>query len=111
MGKMVQVAPYSGDMLRWWPGLEGDGGHPGPEGLDELAHHAVVAQQLGDVHDSVAVVPLGDLAEEPQPAGGSSIERGWPSRPLASMPPHPPAEDAQAVDRVVCESVPTSVSE
>ena len=54
MGKMAQVAPYSGDMLPMVARLaSGTAATPGAEELDELAHHPVLAEQMGDGEDQV----------------------------------------------------------
>ena len=58
--------------------LDRDGGEPGTEALDELAHDAVPPEQLVMVSTrSVAVVPSGSSPERRSPTtGGSSMERG-----------------------------------
>ena len=82
------------------PALEGELGQARAVDLDELPHHAVVAQQLGDGEDEVGGGrPLGQLAGEPQPDDGRDehgeglAEHGR----LGLDAAHAPAEDAEAV--------------
>ena len=62
---------------------------------------------------SVAVVPSGSSPESRRPTtGGSSMESGWPSMAAsASMPPTPQPSTPSPLTMVVCESVPTRVSQ
>ena len=115
MGKMVQVAPYSGDMLPMVARVSrGTAATPGPKASTNLpttpwrrSSSVMVSTR------SVAVVPSAISPKSRSPTtGGSSIERGWPSMAAsASMPPTPQPRTPRPLTMVVCESVPTSVSQ
>ena len=62
---------------------------------------------------SVAVMPgLGSPQIRSPTTGGSSIDSGWPSMAAsASIPPTPQPRTPRPFTIVVCESVPTSVSQ
>ena len=61
----------------------------------------------------MAVVPSGIAPKRRSPTtGGTSIEYGWPSMAAsASMPPTPHPSTPSPLTMVVCESVPTNVSQ
>ena len=75
------------------PGLDRHRGHARAVGLDELAHHAVAAQQLGDgEHQVGGGGALGQLAERGggRPPGGAAWRgagRAWPPRPRCRRRP------------------------
>ena len=102
MGNMAQVAPYSGDMLPMVARLaSGTDGHARAEELHELAHHAVLAQHVGDGEDQVGGRGAGRLlAGQPE-----ADHRGQEQRQglaehgrLGLDAAHAPAEHAEPVD-------------
>ena len=96
------------------PVLERHVADPGAVELDELAHHAVAAQQLGDgQHQVGGGRALGQLARqlERRPPRASASRCGWPSMAAsASIPPTPQPSTPRPLTIGVWESVPTRVS-
>lgn len=92
---------------------QGQLGQAVPVELDELAHHAFLAQHLchgqHQVSGSDALPQLAGQLEADH--FGISIDTGWPSMAAsASMPPTPQPSTPRPLIMVVCESVPTKVS-
>ena len=114
MGKMVAVAPYSGDMLPMVARFSsGTAATPGPKASTSFpttpwrrSSSVMVSTR------SVAVVPSRIWPKSLRPTtGGSSMDKGWPSMAAsASMPPTPQPSTPSPLTIVVCESVPTRVS-
>ncbi len=77
------------------------GGHPGTVELDELAHHPVLAQEMGDGQDQVGGGGArGLLAGEPEPHHrGEEHRQGLAEHGgLGLDAAHAPAQDAEPVD-------------
>jgi hypothetical protein len=97
---------HGGPVLR---GHVGNGGPNGqrhlvqarPEVLDELAHHAVLAEDLGDAqHQIGGGRALGQAPRQPHPhhIGDEHVDGLAQHDRLGLDAPHPPSHDAEAVD-------------
>ena len=113
-GNMVQVAPYSGDML---PMVARSAtvrlAMPGPKNSTNLPTTPCWRRRSVTVSTrSVAVAPSGSAPEIRTPTtSGISMDTGWPSiAASASMPPTPQPSTPIPFTIGVCESVPTRVS-
>ena len=80
--------------------------------VQQLAAHTV-GGVVTPAQTVMVVVPTGASPVRRKPTtGGSSRDRGWPSMAAsASMPPTPQPSTPRPLTIVVCESVPTSVSQ
>ena len=114
MGKMPQVAPYSGDMLAMVArSASGRSRKPGPKYSTNLPTTPCLRSISVMVSTrSVAVAPSRKRPVNFTPTTmGMSIETGCPSMAAsASIPPTPQPSTPSPLIMVVCESVPTSVS-
>ncbi len=113
--KKAMVAPYSGAMLAM-VARSGSASVrvPSPEEFHKLAHHLVLAQQLGHGEHQVggrhALRAVGRSAHRPTTSGVKKYT-GWPSMAAsASMPPTPQPTTPMPLIMVVWLSVPTRVS-
>ena len=114
MGKMPQVAPYSGAMFAMVErSASGRWSSPSPKNSTNLPTTPFARSISTTVSTrSVAVAPSGSLPVSSNPTTwGMSIEIGWPSiAASASIPPTPQPSTPRPLTMVVCESVPTTVS-
>ncbi len=114
IGKMPQVAPYSGAMLAIVArSASGRAARPGPKNSTNLPTTPRLRSIWVTVSTrSVAVAPSFSLPTSLKPTtSGISMEIGWPSMAAsASMPPTPQPSTAKPLTMVVWLSVPTRVS-
>ena len=114
MGKMPQVAPYSGAMFAMVVrSASGRWSSPSPKNSTNLPTTPFARSISTTVSTrSVAVAPSGSFPVSSNPTTwGMSIEIGCPSiAASASIPPTPQPSTPRPLTMVVCESVPTTVS-